>query len=150
MATRSLHSRLFGLPALVLVCALGLSVPACGGSSDDSASASPEPPSAPGAAQGCYVRLFDGDDFDENDDNLRVAGPAEYESLKNLPDADGKNWNDEADSFEYGAGTIVTLYVGEDFEGEIGTYDDADGGRVNDKTHAEYEEPSSMKIDCRE
>lgn len=138
MPPPSITARRLAFGALALLGALALT----------GALAAPNDAGEP-VASGCYVWLFDGENFDRNDDNIRVDGPAEYANLKELPNAGGKDWNDEADSFAYGAGTIVTLWEDEDFKDLIGVYDDVNGGRVNEDVDSNYDEPSSMKIECR-
>lgn len=101
-------------------------------SSDDDNN-SPENPSSD-----CYVQLFDGDNF--TDDNIVVDGPGEFSDLSDLPGA-SKNWNDEADSFKVGENTTVTMWSETGFEGESVTY----GGGTEETSGIE---PSSMKIKC--
>lgn len=86
----------------------------------------------------CYVQLFDGDNY--TDDNIIVIGPGEYSNLSNLPGAD-KDWTNEADSFKSGKTTTVTFYTEPDFKGESMTYKGGD-------SNPSMDEPRSMKITC--
>lgn len=88
----------------------------------------------------CYVHLFDGDNF--TDDNIVVKGPGEFSDLKNLPGAK-KDWDDEADSFKSGKNTTVTFYSEPGFQGESVTYKNGD-------QKSSMDEPRSMKIVCNE
>jgi len=90
--------------------------------------------------EGCYIQLFDGDNF--TDDSLTVKEPGEYPDLDELPDADGKNWTDEADSFKVGEGTTVTVWTETDFEGDSTVYEAGD--------YKSVDEPYSLKIECEE
>lgn len=87
----------------------------------------------------CYVQLFDGDNF--TDDNIIVKGPGEFSALNKLPGVN-KNWDDEADSFKSGKNTTVTFYTESDFKGDSVTYKDG-------AQEASIDEPGSMKITCK-
>lgn len=87
---------------------------------------------------GCYVHLFDGDNY--SDDNIVVEGPGDFPSLADLPGTD-KNWNDEADSFKAGKNTTVTMWTRTNFEGDSIVY--SKGAH-----EPSIDEPSSMKIRC--
>lgn len=87
----------------------------------------------------CYVHLYDGDNF--TDDNVIVKGPAEFSSLKRLPNSN-KDWSDEADALKVGPNTTVTIWSEEDFKGESATFQA--GAEEPDLDH----EPRSMKITC--
>lgn len=92
-------------------------------------------------ADGCYIHLFDGDDFDENDDNFKLTEPGKYENLANLPGAD-KDWTDEADSLKVGDAATVTIYADENFEGASQQLDP--GTEVADVDN----EPDSLEMTC--
>lgn len=87
---------------------------------------------------GCYVHLFDGDNF--KDDNIVVEGPGEFASMVSLPGS-RKNWDDEADSFKSGQNTTVIFWFRPNFEGDSVIFE---GGAEK----AKIEEPRSMKIIC--
>lgn len=90
---------------------------------------------------GCFIHFFDGDDFDENDDNFKLTEPGEYESLKDLPGAD-QDWSDEADSLKVGESASVTVYSEENFEGDS---QDLDPG--TEQPDADLA-PQSLKMTC--
>lgn len=95
------------------------------------------------AAEGgdCYIHLFDGDDFDDTDDNFKLTEPGEYKDLKNLPGAD-EDWTDEADSAKVGSAATVTVWKDTGFSG---TSKELKPG----SEHASLEpEPSSLKMTC--
>ncbi len=62
-----------------------------------------------GRGEGCWVHLYDGDNFDEQGDNFRLTEPGRYENLANLPGAD-QDWTGEADSLRVGANATVTSW----------------------------------------
>lgn len=95
---------------------------------------------ADAAAGECFVHLYDGDDFDADDDNFRLEEPGRYGDLADLPDAD-KDWDDEADSMQVGAGARVTTWSEADFGG-----DSTDYGPGN---HAGLDPaPRSLELTC--
>ena len=86
----------------------------------------------------CYVHLFDGDNF--TDDNIIIDGEGEYADLDDLPNSDGKNWTDEADSFKVGENTVLTTWTKTNFEGDSTIYEAGE--------YPSEEEPYSLKITC--
>lgn len=86
----------------------------------------------------CYVYLFDGDNY--KDDNIVVKGPGDFPILADLPGAN-KDWNDEADSFNSGKNTTVTMWPKTNFEGDSIVY-------RKGAQEPSIDEPSSMKIRC--
>lgn len=132
------------------IASLLLVVGACG-SSDDKPEASPatsatpsDSPSTEGSSDsgdGCWVHLFDGDNFDESDDNLKLTEAGEYENLENLPGAD-KDWTDEADSIKVGSSAKVEIFDQRDFKGKSQTLEaGSEHPDVDD-------EPYSLKMTC--
>lgn len=89
-------------------------------------------------AKGCFIELFDGDNF--KDDSIKVNGPAEYSDLSDLPDANGMDWTDEADSFKVSKDATVTVWTETNFEGDSTVYDAGN--------YPSEDEPYSLKIDC--
>lgn len=99
-------------------------------------------------ASACCVRLFDSGHFDAGRD-IRMEGPAESGDLSDLPGAEGKDWNDEADPPIHGAGTTVTLWTAAGFKGDKLVLDAADDEQqVNDDSRPDREQPSSLKVAC--
>jgi hypothetical protein len=62
----------------------------------------------------CWVEIFDDDDFDMDDPHVKLMGPKEYSSLK---DVYGRNWNNDIESLVVGPNTTVKAYSKKDFEG---------------------------------
>lgn len=94
-----------------------------------------------GGADGCWVHLYDGDDFDELDDNFRLVVPGSYADLADLPGAD-KDWTDEADSLRVGSEATVMIWSSTGFEGDSLTL--APGSEHPDLAF----EPSSLEMTC--
>lgn len=122
------------LSAIATILLFTITLASC--SSDDDNDTTPEPPE--GIIGSCYVQLFDGDHF--TDDYIIIDQPGEYNDLSDLPNSDGKDWSDEADSFKVGESTTVTVWTQTDFQGDSTVYDA--GG------YPSVEEPLSLKIVC--
>lgn len=89
----------------------------------------------------CFIHLFDGEDFDETDDNFKLTEPGKYENLADLPGAD-RDWTDEADSLKTGNSATVTIYSEENFEGSSTDLDP--GTELADVD----DEPRSLEMSC--
>ena len=50
-------------------------------------------------------RVFDDDEFDEDDPHVKIQGPAEYATLK---DVYGRNWNNDIESVIVGSNKDFT------------------------------------------
>lgn len=109
----------------------GVALTSCG--SDDDSVSTPSDPSG-----SCYIHLFDGDNF--TDDNIVIQGEGEYADLSDLPGSDGKDWTDEADSFKVGENTTVTAWTQTNFQGDSIVYTSGD--------YPSVDEPYSLKIKC--
>jgi len=58
----------------------------------------------------CWIEVFDDTKYDADDPHVKVQGPKEYASLKNL---NGKNWNDDIQSVIVGSdATVLASYAG--------------------------------------
>lgn len=89
----------------------------------------------------CFIHFFDGEDFDETDDNFKLTEPGKYENLADLPGA-GRDWTDEADSLRTGSGARVTIYTEENFKGTAKVLDPST--KLNDID----DEPKSLEMSC--
>ena len=94
-----------------------------------------------GGGDGCWVHLFEEDDFDETEDNFRLSQPGRYGDLDDLPGATD-DWDDEAESIRVGPDATVTIWPDTNFEGtpiELGP-----GSEQADLD----EEPESLELTC--
>lgn len=131
--------RLNPLQPLVVTALLTFALAGCvamGGSGGGSGQPNPDLP-----ANGCYVHLFDGDDFDANDDNFVLTEPGRYADLSDLPGA-SKDWTDEADSLIVGPNATVIGWSETNFQGTQMIYEP--GSRHPDVD----DEPSSLEMTC--
>lgn len=87
----------------------------------------------------CSVQLFDGKNF--KDSHVVIQGAGEFKDLKHLPGADGKDWNDEADSIKVGSAATVQAWTKKNFKGKHYTFKPG-------TKHPKVKEPSSLKISC--
>jgi hypothetical protein len=62
----------------------------------------------------CWVDLYEDDDFDKDDPNIRIQGPAEYATLDNLNGTDGGN---DIESLIMGPNAYMKAYDRKDYKG---------------------------------
>ena len=92
----------------------------------------------------CYIEIFDDDEFDEDDPHVKVQGPAEYATLK---DVYGRNWNNDIESVIVGSNATVHAWMNKDFTGPEITF--TPGQRVPKLSKLKMSNTiESMKITC--
>jgi hypothetical protein len=92
----------------------------------------------------CWIEVFDDDDFDMDDAHVKLQGPKEYASLK---DVNGKNWNNDIESVIVGSNARVKAYSEKDFKGTELAF--APGQRVPNLGKVDMKDDiESMKITC--
>ena len=92
----------------------------------------------------CYIEIFDDDEFDEDDPHVKVQGPAEYPTLK---DVYGRNWNNDIESVIVGSNATVHAWMNKDFTGPEITF--TPGQRVPKLSKLKMSNTiESMKITC--
>ena len=64
--------------------------------------------------KGCWVEIYEDDNYDKDDPHLHIQGPAEFASLKDLK---GRNWNNDIESVIVGPSATVKAYKDKDFKG---------------------------------
>lgn len=94
-----------------------------------------------GGGEGCWVHLFEEENFDESDEHFRLTQPGRYADLDALPGTD-EDWDDEAESIRVGPAATVTLFADSDFQGE--TLELGPGSERADLG----EEPESLELRC--
>ena len=94
----------------------------------------------------CWIEVFDDTKYDVDDPHVKLQGPKEYASLKDL---NGKNWNNDIQSVIVGSDTTVRAYSKQDFKGtELALLP---GQHVPDLSKLDMSnEIESMKIMCGE
>src|SRR5215213_4749378 len=92
----------------------------------------------------CWIEVFDDTKYDADDPHVKVQGPAEYSSLKNL---NGRNWSNEIESVIVGSNATVRAYKDKDFKGTELAF--VPGQRVPDLSKLDMSNDiESMKVAC--
>jgi len=92
----------------------------------------------------CYIEVFDDNDFDVDDPHVKLQGPKEFASLK---DVNGKNWSNDIESVIVGSNARVKAYSEKDFKGTELAF--APGQRVPNLGKLDMKNDiESMKIAC--
>jgi hypothetical protein len=92
----------------------------------------------------CWIEIFDDDDFDEDDAHVKIQGPAEYASMK---DVYGRNWSNDIESVIVGSNATVHAWINKDFTGPKITF--TPGQRVPKLSKLKASNSiQSMKVMC--
>ena len=92
----------------------------------------------------CFIEVFDDDEFDEDDPHVKIQGPGEYASLKNLY---GRDWSNDIESVIVGSNATVHAWINKDFTGPEMTF--TPGQRVPKLSKLKMSNTiESMKITC--
>ena len=62
----------------------------------------------------CWIEIFDDKEYDQSDPHVKLMGPNEYPTLKNLS---GRDWNNDIESVMVGPNATVKAYSKRDFNG---------------------------------
>ena len=62
----------------------------------------------------CWIEIFDDDEFDADDPHVKIQGPADYPTLK---DVFGRNWSNDIESVIVGSNATVRAWINKDFTG---------------------------------
>jgi hypothetical protein len=92
----------------------------------------------------CWIEVFDDTKYDADDPHVKVQGPKEYASLKNL---NGRGWNNDIQSVIVGSSATVLAYKDKDFKGTEIAF--APGQRIPNLSELDMSNDiESMKITC--
>ena len=92
----------------------------------------------------CWIEVFDDTKYDADDPHVKVDGPKEFASLKNLS---GRDWNNDIQSVIVGSNAMVVAYKDKDFKGTEIAF--ASGQHVPDLSKLDMSNDiESMKITC--
>lgn len=92
----------------------------------------------------CWVEVFDDTKYDADDPHVKLQGPKDYASLKDLS---GRNWNNDVQSVIVGSSASVLAYKDKDFRGAEISF--APGQRIPDLSKLDMSNDiESMKITC--
>ncbi|MBI1848963.1 MAG: hypothetical protein HYR85_01325 [Planctomycetes bacterium] len=70
----------------------------------------------PASIDGCWVDVFDADDFNGDKAHDRIAGPGEWSTLRDLPGAAKVDWANKIDSLIVGPHARLHVWKDEGFE----------------------------------
>jgi hypothetical protein len=92
----------------------------------------------------CWVEIFEDDNYDADDPHVKLQGPKEFATLKNLA---GKDWNNDIESVIVGSNAKVKAYEDKDFKGTELAF--APGQRVPNLGKLDMaNDIESMKVAC--
>lgn len=92
----------------------------------------------------CWIEVFDDTKYDADDPHVKVQGPKEFASLKNL---NGRDWNNDIQSIIMGSNATVHAYKEKDFKGTEIAF--ASEQRIPDLSKLDMSNDiESMKIAC--
>ena len=92
----------------------------------------------------CWIEVFDDTKYDADDPHVKVGGPKDYASLKNL---NGRDWNNDIQSVIVGSSAMVLAYKDKDFKGTEIAF--TSGQRIPDLSQLDMSNDiESMKITC--
>jgi hypothetical protein len=98
---------------------------------------------APDFGDGCWARLYDGQDFRGN--LLTVVGPTD---MPNMRTAFGTDWSGSFDSVQVGSKATVTVYDNENYAQKVATYKPSQSIADLDEKRGFFEDIRSLKIAC--
>ena len=73
----------------------------------------------------CWIEIFEDDNYDADDPHVKIQGPKEFATMKNL---EGKDWANDIESVIVGSNASVQAYEDKDFKGTEITF--APGQRI--------------------
>ena len=93
----------------------------------------------------CWIEIFEDDNYDADDPHVKIQGPKEIATMKNL---EGKDWANDIESIIVGSNASVHAYEDKDFKGTEITF--APGQRVPNLSKLDMaNDIESMKISCQ-
>jgi Beta/Gamma crystallin len=92
----------------------------------------------------CWIEIFEDTKYDMDDPHVKIMGPGEFASLKDLS---GRDWNNDVDSIIIGPNATVWAYKDKDFKGTELAF--TPGQRVPDLSKLKMgNDIESLKIKC--
>jgi len=92
----------------------------------------------------CWIEIFEDDNYDVDDPHVKIQGPKEFATMKNL---EGKDWANDIESVIVGSNASVSAYEDKDFKGTEITF--APSQRVPNLGKLDMaNDIESMKITC--
>jgi len=92
----------------------------------------------------CWIEIFEDDNYDVDDPHVKIQGPKEFATMKNL---EGKDWANDIESVIVGSNASVSAYEDKEFKGTEITF--APNQRVPNLGKLDMaNDIESMKITC--
>lgn len=92
----------------------------------------------------CWIEIFDDSEYDMDDPHVKIQGPAEFATLK---DVNGRDWNNDIESVIVGDNATVHAFKDKDFKGPEIAF--TPGQRVPKLSKLDMSNTiESMKITC--
>ena len=92
----------------------------------------------------CWIEIFEDDNYDVDDPHVKIQGPKEFATMKNLQ---GKDWANDIESVIVGSNASVSAYEDKEFKGTDITF--APNQRVPNLGKLDMaNDIESMKITC--
>ena len=92
----------------------------------------------------CWIEIFEDDNYDADDPHVKIQGPKEFATMKNL---EGKDWANDIESVIVGSNASVSAYEDKEFKGTEITF--APNQRVPNLGKLDMaNDIESMKITC--
>jgi len=92
----------------------------------------------------CWIEIFEDDNYDVDDSHVKIQGPKEFATMKNLQ---GKDWANDIESVIVGSNASVSAYEDKEFKGTEITF--APNQRVPNLGKLDMaNDIESMKITC--
>lgn len=92
----------------------------------------------------CWIEIFEDSKYDADDPHVKIGGPKEFATLKNVA---GRDWSNDIESVIVGSNATVHAFRDKDFKGTEITF--APNQRVPDLSDLKMNNDiESMKITC--
>lgn len=96
--------------------------------------------------ENCWIEIFEDDRYDADDPHVKIQGPKDVATLKNL---EGKDWSNDIESVIVGSNASVRTYEDEDYSSTELAF--APGQRVANLGELDMaNDIESMRITCGE
>ncbi len=93
----------------------------------------------------CWIEIFEDDNYDADDPHIKIQGPKEFSTMRNL---EGRDWANDIESIIVGSNASVHAYEKKDFKGTELTF--APGQRVPNLAKLDMaNDIESMKVSCQ-
>lgn len=118
----------------VTVLVIGILASSCGAADHDNSFG------VPPLDEGCWMELYEGENFTAADEPFRLVQTGEYEDLATLPGAED-DWTNQARSVKVGQVATVSVWAQPEFQGERHDFEP-------DSEHPQVDQFGSLRLGC--